>query len=40
MQCSRSVAIAARGDPCPDCGGWQLQVTGGDQMRVRELELA
>lgn len=40
MQCSRSVAIAERGDPCPECGSWQLQVTGGDQMRVKELELA
>jgi len=40
MQCSRSVAIAGRTDPCPECGSWQLQVTGGDQMRVKELELA
>ena len=40
MQCSRSVTIAARGEPCPGCGSWQLQVTGGDQMRVMELELA
>lgn len=40
MQCSRSVAIAERGDVCPDCGSYQLQVTGGDAMRVRELELA
>ena len=40
MQCSRSVAIAGRTEPCPECGSWQLQVTGGDQMRVKELELA
>ena len=40
MQCSRSVAIAGRGDPCPECGSWQLQVTGGGEMRVKELELA
>jgi hydrogenase nickel incorporation protein HypA/HybF len=40
MQCSDSVAIAERTDPCPQCGSWQLQVTGGDQMRVKELELA
>jgi len=39
MQCSRSVAVSERGEPCPECGSWQLQVTGGDQMRVRELEL-
>jgi hydrogenase nickel incorporation protein HypA/HybF len=40
MQCSRSVAIAERTEPCPECGSWQLQVTGGSQMRVKELELA
>jgi hydrogenase nickel incorporation protein HypA/HybF len=40
MQCSRSVTIAVRGDACPECGSWQLQVTGGGEMRVRELELA
>ena len=40
MQCSCNVAIARRTDPCPECGGWQLQVTGGEQMRVTELELA
>jgi hydrogenase nickel incorporation protein HypA/HybF len=40
MQCSRNVSIGERTDPCPECGSWQLQVTGGDQMRVKELELA
>ena len=40
MKCSRSVPIAGRGEPCPGCGGWQLQVTNGEQMRVKELELA
>ena len=40
MQCGRTVAIAGRGDPCPECGSWQLQVTGGAEMRVKELELA
>jgi Zn finger protein HypA/HybF involved in hydrogenase expression len=34
------VAIAGRSDPCPESGSWQLQVTDGDQMRVKELELA
>ena len=40
MQCSRSVQIGERGAPCPGCGSYQLQVTGGDAMRVKELELA
>lgn len=40
MQCCGQVRIDARGDSCPRCGSFQLQVTGGDQMRVKELELA
>lgn len=39
MQCARSVPLAGRGEPCPQCGSWQLQVTDGEQMRVKELEL-
>jgi hydrogenase nickel incorporation protein HypA/HybF len=39
MRCCASVPIAARGDACPECGSHQLQVTGGDAMRVKELEL-
>ncbi|MFZ5559000.1 MAG: hydrogenase maturation nickel metallochaperone HypA [Pseudomonadota bacterium] len=39
LQCSRPVAIAARYEACPECGGYQVQVTGGDEMRVKELEV-
>jgi hydrogenase nickel incorporation protein HypA/HybF len=39
MQCSRSVPVQARFDACPDCGSFQLQVTGGDEMRIKELEV-
>ncbi|HEX6828205.1 MAG TPA: hydrogenase maturation nickel metallochaperone HypA [Burkholderiales bacterium] len=39
MKCSEPVAVAARYDPCPRCGGYQLQVTGGTEMRVKELEI-
>ena len=37
MACSRPVHLPQRGDPCPACGGYQLTVTGGDQMRVSGL---
>jgi hydrogenase nickel incorporation protein HypA/HybF len=37
--CAREVAVAARYDPCPHCGEYQVAVTGGDAMRVRELEV-
>jgi hydrogenase nickel incorporation protein HypA/HybF len=39
MQCSEPVRIARRGDACPLCGGHQLQVTGGDQMRVLDIQM-
>ncbi|ANW03242.1 hydrogenase maturation nickel metallochaperone HypA [Bradyrhizobium icense] len=39
MACSRSVEIAQRDDPCPCCGSYQLQVTAGEEMRVKELEV-
>lgn len=39
MTCSHEVAIKQRFDPCPDCGGYQLQVTGGDELRIKELEV-
>ena len=40
MRCVKSVPIERRYDPCPCCGGYQLQVTAGDEMRVKELEVA
>ncbi|NTV09854.1 MAG: hydrogenase maturation nickel metallochaperone HypA [Zoogloea sp.] len=39
MQCSETVAISQRYDPCPRCGSYQVQPTGGTEMRVRELEV-
>lgn len=39
IRCSQSIAVATRHDACPDCGGYQLQVTGGDEMKIKELEV-
>ncbi|HYQ72359.1 MAG TPA: hydrogenase maturation nickel metallochaperone HypA [Gammaproteobacteria bacterium] len=39
MQCARTVQVTQRFDACPECGSYQLQVTGGDQMRIKELEV-
>lgn len=38
-RCEKPVTVQHRFDPCPDCGSFQLQVTGGDQMQVKELEV-
>ncbi|WP_456797374.1 hydrogenase maturation nickel metallochaperone HypA [Bradyrhizobium sp. USDA 4473] len=39
MSCSKSVEIARRDEGCPCCGSYQLQVTAGEEMRVKELEI-
>ncbi len=39
LACSQPVVIRARYDACPACGRHQVQVTGGDDMRVSELEV-
>jgi hydrogenase nickel incorporation protein HypA/HybF len=40
FQCNRTVEIAAYHDGCPYCEGYRLQVTGGTQFKLRELEVA
>jgi hydrogenase nickel incorporation protein HypA/HybF len=37
--CRKTVPVKQRFDACPDCGGYELQVTGGEEMRIRELEV-
>ncbi len=37
MQCGVTVPIQARYDACPRCGGYQVQATGGTEMRVKDL---
>jgi len=39
MDCGATVGINALYDPCPRCGGYRVQATGGTGMRVRELEI-
>lgn len=39
LPCERDVPIAARFDACPQCGSHQLQVTAGDEMRIKDLEV-
>jgi len=38
--CMAEVEIAALGAPCPVCGGYRLQLSGGQEMRVKEMEVA
>ena len=38
--CAAEFPIESRYDACPECGGFRIRVTGGDAMRVRELEVS
>jgi hydrogenase nickel incorporation protein HypA/HybF len=39
MPCSETVPLSSLADPCPRCGSHQLQVTGGNELKVREVEI-
>jgi hydrogenase nickel incorporation protein HypA/HybF len=39
LDCARAVALEERYGPCPECGGFRVQMTSGDQMKIRELEV-
>lgn len=37
--CADTVPLESAWDACPRCGGRQVRVTGGTEMRVKELEV-
>lgn len=37
--CGKTVPIQLRYDPCPLCGGYQVQASGGTEMKLKELEV-
>ncbi|MDJ0882232.1 MAG: hydrogenase maturation nickel metallochaperone HypA [Gammaproteobacteria bacterium] len=39
MNCAKNVKIKQRYDECPHCGSVQLQVTEGEEMKIKELEV-
>jgi hydrogenase nickel incorporation protein HypA/HybF len=39
FDCLHTVEIMDRLDPCPDCGGGRLLPEGGDEMRIRDMEV-
>lgn len=39
LDCLKPVEIDGRLDPCPDCGGGRLIPQGGDEMRIRDMEV-
>ena len=39
MTCSKNVTPEHRFDGCPECGGHQLQITGGNELRIKSMEV-
>jgi hydrogenase nickel incorporation protein HypA/HybF len=39
LHCAEVVNVRVLYDACPKCGSHQVQVTGGNEMRVKELEV-
>jgi hydrogenase nickel incorporation protein HypA/HybF len=39
LDCAKTVPIAERFGACPECGRYHVQMTGGDELRVREIEV-
>ena len=40
MDCSESIEVQHRGDGCPKCGRFMLIMEQGEEMRLKELEVA
>ncbi|MGB0466731.1 MAG: hydrogenase maturation nickel metallochaperone HypA [Pontibacterium sp.] len=39
LHCQKPVPVKQRYDCCPLCGSHQLQITRGDELRIKELEV-
>ncbi len=40
FDCETTVEIDSRLSPCPRCGGGRLLPEGGDEMRIKDMEVA
>lgn len=38
-RCAKHVSVQRRFDSCPDCGSCQLRLNGGDELRIKEVEV-
>lgn len=39
MSCSKNVNLGSRFDGCPECSGRELQITGGNELRIKSMEV-
>ncbi len=40
MSCLKTVPVENRYDACPTCGSAGLEIKGGDELRIKELEVS
>ena len=39
LDCDKKVALSDRYGPCPECGGYRVRMTAGDELKVRLMEV-
>ena len=39
IPCAKKVDVKARFNACPSCGSYQVQITGGDELRLKNMEV-
>ncbi len=39
LNCAKTVPVKERFDACPDCGSYQLQITRGEELLIKQLEV-
>jgi len=40
MPCGNAIVVSRLGEPCPRCGSYQLEVSEGEAMCVKAIEIA
>jgi hydrogenase nickel incorporation protein HypA/HybF len=39
LDCAQTIEVDQYFDPCPLCGSYQWRLTGGNEMRIKEMEV-
>ncbi len=39
LDCGKAVPLAERFGACPECGQYHVQMTAGDELKIRDLEV-
>jgi hydrogenase nickel incorporation protein HypA/HybF len=40
LECSQEFPVQSYYEPCPACSGYQVEILAGEELRVKELEVA